>query len=236
MPRKARLRVAAIPHHVIQRGNNHSPCFFAEDDYRFYLQCLLYGAGRYGCAIHAYVLMSNHVHLLVSPTEKDGLSLMMRYLGSRYAQYVNRVYGRTGALWEGRFKSSLIDDERYLLTCYRYIELNPVRARIVANPAEYCWSSYLSHTQGQENLVIRDHQLYIKLGTTSLERQLAYRDLFRNQLDSKVLDEIRASINRGLVLGEDSFKDKIEGIVARRVRPAQRGRPRKAARAATAAQ
>lgn len=227
MPRRARLRVAGVPHHVIQRGNNRSPCFFAEEDYRFYLRCLHEGADRYECAIHAYVLMTNHVHLLVSPAGEEALSLLMRYLGSRYVQYVNCVYQRTGTLWEGRFKSSLIDSARYLLTCYRYIELNPVRARMAASPTDYPWSSYRYHAEGCVNEVIQDHRLYLELGATQIERQLAYRELFRHQLDDKELAEIRTSVNGGLVLGEERFKDEIEGVVARRVRPGRGGRPRK---------
>jgi len=227
MPRRARLRVAGVPHHVIQRGNNRSPSFFADEDYRFYLICLQRGAERYQCAIHAYVLMTNHVHLLVSPGTEDGLSLMMRYVGSRYVQYVNYVYDRTGTLWEGRFRSSLIESERYLLTCYRYIESSPVRARIVGSPGQYPWSSYAHHAAGREDRVVRDHPIYVALGTTPYERQRAYRELFRQPLDSEELEEIRASVNEGLVLGGDRFKDAIERAAARRVRPGNGGRPRK---------
>ncbi len=234
MPRRARIKVAGIPHHVIQRGNNRSPCFFAEEDYRFYLQCLLEGADRYECAIHAYVLMTNHVHLLVSPAGEDALSLMMRYLGSRYVQYVNHAYRRTGTLWEGRFKSSLIDSERYLLTCYRYIELNPVRARMVASPSDYRWSSYGYHAEGREDPMIQDHRLFLELGTSNPQRQHAYRELFCHHLDDKDLAQIRTSVNGGLVLGEERFKDEIEGMVARRVRPGQSGRPRKYTRSSVA--
>jgi putative transposase len=153
---------------------------------------------------------------------------MMRYVGSRYVQYVNYVYSRIGTLWEGRFKSNLIEGERYLLACYRYIESNPVRARIVESAAAYPWSSYGYHAAGRENKVIRDHPIYIALGSTPWERQQAYRGLFRQQIDNKELDEIRASVNAGLVLGGDRFKDAIERAVARPVHPSKGGRPRKA--------
>jgi putative transposase len=227
MPRRARLKVAGVPHHVIQRGNNRSPCFCADEDYRFYLVCLQKGAERYQCTIHAYVLMTNHVHLLVSPGTEDGLSLMMRYLGSRYVQYFNYVYSRTGTLWEGRFRSSLIESERYLLTCYRYIESNPVRARIVKSPGEYPWSSYAHHAKGREDKVVREHPVYVALAATPHARQRAYRELFRQPLDGKDLEEIEASMNGGLVPDGDRFKEAIEPAAARRVRPAKGGRPRK---------
>jgi putative transposase len=228
MPRRPRLKVAGVPHHVIQRGNNRSPCFFADEDYRFYLLCLQKGATRYQCAIHAYVLMTNHVHLVVSPGTEDGLSLMMRYVGSRYVQYVNYVYSRTGTLWEGRFRSNLIESDRYLLACYRYIESNPVRARIVESAAGYPWSSYGYHAAGRENKVVQDHPIYVALGKTPHERQRAYRELFRQPVDDMELDEFRASVNGGLVLGGDRFKDAIEQAVARPVRPSKGGRPKKA--------
>lgn len=227
MPRRARLSVAGNPHHVLQRGHNRSPCFFSEREYRFYLCCLKEEADRYGCAIHAYVLSPDHVHLLVTPDTGDALALMMRGLGSRYVQYVNHVYRRTGTLWEGRFRSSLVDSERYLLTCYRYIELDPLRLRLVTDPGEYRWSSYGYHARGAENSIIRDHPLYLALGTTPEERALAYRELFRRRIDDRELEEIRRSVNVGLVLGADPFKNEIERIVARRVRPGRCGRPRK---------
>lgn len=137
MPRRARIKHGGESHHIIQRGNNRSACFFSAEDYRFYLESVAAGAARYHCAIHAYVLMTNHVHLLATPRESEGLSLMMRYLGSRYVRYVNSVYKRSGTLWGGRYKSSVIDSERSLLSCCRYIEFNPVRAGILAAPSDY---------------------------------------------------------------------------------------------------
>jgi putative transposase len=225
MPRRARLSVAGIPHHVLQRGNNGQDCFLAEQDYEFYLQYLKTASLRYACAIHAYVLMPNHVHLLVSPGTQDAISLLMRQLGSRYVQYVNRAHGRTGTLWEGRFRSSLLDSERYLLPSHHYIESNPVRAGIAVAPGEYAWSSYRHHAYGLEDAAIADHRIYLALGATGIERQRAYREGFRSPAEAE--GEIRKSVRGGLVLGEDSFKDEIERVLARPVRPGKIGRPRK---------
>ena len=227
MPRRARIRFAGIPQHVIQRGNNRAACFFADEDNRTYLDSLQQGAKRYGCDIHAYVLMTNHVHLLATPADDESLTGMMRYLGSCYVQYVNYTYKRSGTLWEGRYKSSLIDSERYLLTCYRYIELNPVRAGMVKGAGDYKWSSYSAHALGQTNELIQDHSCYLALGTTEEARRAAYQALFRHQVDEETLTGIREAVNRGTALGSERFKDEIEAALARSVRPGTVGRPRK---------
>jgi putative transposase len=221
MPRRARITVAGVPHYVVQRGHNRQATFFADEDYLAYRHSLKEGAQRYHCAIHAYVLMTNHVHLLVIQASEDGLSRLMRYLGSRY---VNFVYRRRGTLWEGRYKSSLVDQEQYLLTCYRYIELNPVRANMVEQPQDYRWSSYASHALGKPDDLIDDHPLYLALGNTEETRREAYRALYRYQLDDAELTEIRASLNKGLAVGAERFKDQIEAAVERSVRPGQAGR------------
>jgi len=225
MPRKLRFNLAGIPQHVIQRGNNRQACFFAEQDYRFYLDCLAEAAREYECAIHAYVLMTNHVHLLVSPNSPPGIARMMQSLGRRYVHYVNYVYKRSGTLWEGLYKASLVDAENYLLTCYRYIELNPVRANMVEQPEDYQWSSYRSHAYGASKDFLQDHPLYDALGAIPEARQEAYRGLFRHQLDPTVLGELREALNQGLVTGGDRFKCEIEAMLRRRVRPLRRGRP-----------
>jgi len=149
MPRRARIALPNVPVHLIQRGNNRQPCFFADEDYRRYLDWLTEYAGKTGCRIHSYVLMTNHVHLLISADRADAGGALMKLLGQRYVQYVNRVYRRSGTLWEGRFRSCLVQAEDYLLGCQRYIELNPVRANMVAHPAEYRWSSYRANAQGE---------------------------------------------------------------------------------------
>ncbi len=167
-------------YHVVQRGNNRQVCYFADDDYQFYQECMMLAGKKYRCDIHAYVLMTNHVHLLVTPRVEEGLSRFMQSIGRRYVRYVNDIYKRTGTLWEGRYKSSVIDTDRYLLTCYRYIELNPVRAGITQRPSEYQWSSARWHGLGERNKIIKDHPLYVALGVTSDERQARYRELFRH--------------------------------------------------------
>ena len=227
MPRRARIKHGGEPHHIIQRGNNRSACFFSDEDYRFYLESVAAGAARYYCAIHAYVLMTNHVHLLATPQDGEGLSLMMRYLCSRYVRYVNAVYQRSGTLWEGRYKSSIIDSERYLLTCCRYIECNPVRAGIVAAPSDYPWSSYGAHACGRPDDLLCEHPCYLELGKDNRAQQKAYRALFNDHLDSESLTTIRRAVNSGLVLGGERFKDEIEAALSRSVRSGKPGRPRK---------
>ena len=227
MPRRARIKIAGITQHLVQRGNNGARCFGADDDCRYYLHTLSKGAQRYNCAIHAYVLMPDHVHLLVTPQTEEGLSRMMRYLGSRYVKYFNNVYRRTGTLWEGRYKSSLVDSEGYLLTCYRFIELNPVRWGMVDNPGEYSWSSYADHALGRRDQLLREHQLFSALGDSEEMRQAAYRDLFRYEIASDTLQSIREAVHCENALGREGFKDEIEGTLGRRVRPGERGRPRK---------
>ncbi len=226
MPRKPRFNLIGIPQHVIQRGNNREPCFYAEDDYRRYLEDLKESAEKYDCRIHAYVLMTNHVHLLVTPMKESGISQMMQALGRRYVYYINKTYKRTGTLWEGRYKSSLIDSDNYLLTCMRYIELNPIRASMVNHPGEYKWSSYHANAQGDINSLIESHPLYIELGTNEKVRQENYRELFRHHMDNDILHEIRESLNHELVLGHSYFKDKIEEITQRQTKIGQPGRPR----------
>jgi len=145
MPRRARLRLAGLLLHIMQRGNNRTACFFADEDYALYLHHLKELSRKFRCAVHAYVLMTNHVHLLLTPAREDGPSLLMKHLGQRYVQYVNRTYRRSGTLWEGRFRSSIVQERGYLLRCHRYIELNSVRAGMVMHPRDYCWSSYCSN-------------------------------------------------------------------------------------------
>jgi len=225
MARKPRINLPGIPQHVIQRGHNREPCFYSEEDYSAYLEFLQLTSERTGCQIHAYVLMTNHVHLLVMPTRDYGISAMMQALGKRYVQYVNDSYRRSGTLWEGRYKASLIESQAYLLTCMRYIELNPVRANMVAAPGDYRWSSYGYNGQGQENRCITPHPLYRQLGATDVERCFAYRELFRHRIEDKLLHEIRETVNHDLVLGREDFKDKIETMLQRKVRKGKPSRP-----------
>lgn len=227
MARLSRFVSVGHPQHVIIRGNNRDPIFYTDEDYRFYLGKLLDASRKHQCDIHAYVLMTNHVHLLITPHKEDGISKAMQMLGRYYVQYFNHTYNRTGTLWEGRYKASLIDSEAFALTCYRYIELNPVRADMVGHPGEYPWSSYRHNALGEQNSLIIPHSLYWALGSTDEQRQIAYQALFSAHIDDKTLDEVRMSINKAWVLGSDYFKAKIETQLNRRTKPSPRGGDRK---------
>ena len=186
--------------HVIQRGHDRDACFFSDADYRFYLRHLEEQATNHGCSIHAYVLMTNHIHLLVTPDSKYGVSLMMKNLNQRYVQYVNRVYDRSGTLWGGRFKSCLTETDSYALACYRYIELNPVRANMVEHPMNYPWSSYAANADGDFNSLISPHSIYLSLGASDPERLDRYRALIKQGLDEDILNEIRFATNSSAIL------------------------------------
>ena len=215
MPRRARISVPGIPWHIIQRGNNHSACFFSDDDYLFYLKVLQEQANKQGCDIHAYVLMTNHVHLLLTPQKVDSAALLMKNLGQRYVQYINRTYRRSGTLWEGRYRSCLTQSDEYVLTCYRYIEMNPVRASMVSHPQDYSWSSYLSNAEGRQNELIVPHDLYQQLATEASDRRKAYRELFKVQINEDVQNQIRQATNGNTVLGNARFKNHIEAMFGR---------------------
>lgn len=226
MPRPPRYPLIGVPQHVIQRGNNRQPTFFAEDDFRFYLEALKAATTTHDCAVHAYVLMTNHVHLLMTPRRTDAIAKVIQSLGRRYVQYMNSTYQRSGTLWEGRYKACVVESEAYLLACSRYIELNPVRSKLVADPANYPWSSYHWHALGKSDPLITDHAVYLALGSTNEERRQAYCRLLRDHLDPARLQEIRESLNQCRVLGSERFKDQIEAILSRRVRPGKAGRPK----------
>jgi len=225
MPRRARIAIAGIPSHIIQRGNNRSACFYAPEDYCRYLETHAEMALRYECAIHAHVLMTNHVHLLLSPARNDSASLLMKHLGQRYVQYINRHYRRSGTLWEGRFRSCLAQRDEYVLTCYRYIELNPVRADMVTYPCDYHWSSYRCNAHGNPRPLITPHHEYERLGSTDAERHSAYQQLFTAHIDPERIAEIRNATNGNYVLGKNRFKEEISRMLKRRVTRSQAGRP-----------
>lgn len=227
MPRRARVCLPHIPLHIIQRGNNRSACFFADEDYRFYLDWLGEYATKTRCRVHAYVLMTNHVHLLLTSEDIQGAGTLMKALGQRYVQYVNRSYRRSGTLWEGRFRSCLTQEESYLLTCMRYIELNPVRAGMVAHPGEYRWSSYRANAQGEADGLLTPHDLYRGLASDARQRQAAYRELFRHQLAPNLVDAIRQATNGNFALGDPRFAADIAKALGRRVVPGMPGRPKK---------
>ena len=171
MARPPRLELPGVPMHVVQRGVNRAACFFNDVDRRFYLKCLTGSAVARGCSLHAYVLMTNHVHLLVTPILAGSVSAMMQDVGRRYVRVINTLHGRTGSLWEGRFKSSLIDSERYLLTCHRYIELNPVRAGIATEPGAYLWSRHAHYAGVRRNALLTDYPQFRALGTSDEDRR-----------------------------------------------------------------
>lgn len=225
MPRRARLSLPGIPWHIIQRGNNRVPCFYAEEDYRRYLDTLGELVPKYSCAVHAYVLMTNHVHLLLTPQGAESTALLMKNLGQRYVQYVNRSYGRSGTLWEGRYRSCLTQNEAYVLACYRYIERNPVRAGMVDHPGEYPWSSYGANGEGRDDPLITSHDEYRRLGRNDDERRFHYRALFQSHLDPACIAEIREATNGNYALGNDRFKVEIERMLKRRATRGRSGRP-----------
>jgi putative transposase len=225
MVRLGRYFLPDQPLHVIQRGNNREAIFFAEDDYACYRDWLAAAAAEYGCAIHAYVLMTNHVHLLVTPSGPQSLPRTMQSLGRRYVRHVNAKYRRTGTLWEGRYRAAPIDSEAYFLACCRYIELNPVRARMVRRPHDYAWSSYHAHARDAIDPLLSGHALFDGLGTSPVDRQKAYRGLFRTAPDADFADALRAATNGGWALGDARFKRQIAKALGRRVAPLPKGRP-----------
>jgi putative transposase len=229
MPRRPRVVLPNVPLHLIQRGNNRQVCFVADEDCRFYLDCLKDYAGKTGCRIHAYVLMTNHVHLLLSAERAEAPGELMKALGQRYVQYYNRSYRRSGTLWEGRYRSCLTQADGYLLACQRYIELNPVRAAMVAHPADYRWSSYRANAQGEADPLLTPHALYLGLGLEADSRQAAYRELFRHELEPGLVDQMRRATNGNFALGTSRFTDEIAAALGRRVTPGRSGRPRKLA-------
>lgn len=229
MPRRARLVFSNVPMHVIQRGNNRQTIFYQPTDYHRYLNWLHRYAKASGCVIHAYVLMTNHVHLLLTPDSCAGPSLLMKQLGQHYVQYFNRTYERSGTLLQGRYKSCLIDTTQYLLECYRYIEMNPVRAGMVDHPAKYFWSSYNHNAQGELNPIVQPHGSFESLGSDSCTRRYNYRELFTHHLKPELVDEIRLATNGNYVLGDSLFKEQIATQLSCRVTRGKPGRPCKSA-------
>jgi putative transposase len=223
MARLPRYCPSGIPQHVIQRGNNRSVCFASDKDMAVYTHYLSEAASKFGLLIHGWVFMTNHVHLLVTPEEDTSLSKGMQYLGRQYVRYFNRSYQRTGTLFEGRYKSCIVQQSDYFLVCLRYIELNPVRAGIVADPASYLWSSYRSNALGRRSLLWTPHSLYLGLGETEGERQSRYRSLFDGRIDGELLADVRQTINQGLAFGSARFKREIEELGGRRQHLLKRG-------------
>ena len=222
MARENRACPAGVAQHLIQRGNNRQPCFGGTEDFKAYAHWLREAAERFRVAIHAWVFMTNHVHLLATPATEDGISRMMQHLGRRYVRYFNHVHGRTGTLWEGRLEACLVQDTAYLLHCYRYIELNPVRAGMVSDPADYPWSSYRVNALGLESDLCTPHEIYCALGQGA-ERLAAYRGLFAAHVDDEPIADIREATRRGHALGDQQFAREMEARTGMRLRTGKPG-------------
>ncbi len=229
MPRMGRIVLPNYPHHVVQRGHNRQVVFAAEPDYQRYIADLRELKDVFGVKVYAYCLMTNHVHLLLAPGESImGLGQLMKALGARATRYRNRLEGRTGTLWESRFKSSVVDSDTYLLACCRYIELNPVRARMVAEASDYPWSSYRLRitNHGDSNWLDID-PCFVELGDTPENRRARYVEFMRQAVPSSETDLIRVALQRGQLTGEACFVDEIEKIHGQRVESRGQGRPRR---------
>lgn len=220
------MYLPGIPAHVVQRGNNREACFFCDDDYKFYLSLLKEGLKRYGGELHAYCLMTNHVHWLITPQEEDSISRIVQHVGRQYVQYINKYYRRSGTLWEGRHKGSLVDADQYLLACYRYIELNPVSAAMVASPGEYTWSSFHFNGLGLKNDLITPHKVYEQLHVDNGQRRERYLALFKAPMCTQEIDLIKKAVGKNFPTGNSQFKEQIERALGRKLGLGVRGRPK----------
>jgi putative transposase len=227
MPRRARLRAAGIPWHIVHRGHDRQRCFFAPEDNTFYLNQLARLSKEHGCQVHAYVLMTNHVHLLVTPETEQAASRLMKELAQRVTQRTNKARSRSGSLWEGRFRSSLIEAGRYLLACYRYIELNPVRAGLVTAPHTYPWSSYRANAQGEFSPLITPHEVYLALAPDPGERLAAYQGLFGSEIDRRECDFIRERTHGGFAIASPDYALRLANAAGSRASPERRQRVRR---------
>lgn len=233
VPRQTRVDLPGIPQHVVQRGNDRQPCFFTDIDHVRYLHDLREITRQERCAIHAYVLMTNHVHLLMTPAATGHIGRVMQALGRRYVRYVNDRYRRTGTLWEGRYKSCAVVGHRYLLRCQLYIELNPLRARMVSDPADHPWSSHRHNALGQADPLITPHTAWLELGSHHATRQQAWRALTMESIDPQEIDAIRLHLQRQHLYGPDRFRRAVEAQLGRTIGPKKIGRPRKTSHSAT---
>lgn len=225
MARLPRLTVPGYPHHIIQRGNNRQPIFVDRADYQRLLALLEEYARSFQVAVHGYVLMSNHFHLLATPETEQGIPRLMQAVGRAYVRYFNQRHGRSGTLWEGRYRSTLIQAERYLLACMVYQDLNPVRAGMVADPADYEWSSYRHHAGLAQDKLVSSHPLYWALGNTPFAREQAYIELVRHGVSRIEQQALTDSTLRGWALGEPDYVAELQKRTARRIVKAKAGRP-----------
>jgi putative transposase len=225
MARAPRLDVPGLAQHLVHRGVDRRICFARHWDYARYLDELQSSASSHGCAVHAYVLMTNHVHLLVTPTAPAAISRMMQVLGRRYSGYFNSCHRRTGPLWSGRFKSCLVDNDGYLLRCQRYIDLNPVRAGMVSSPAEYPWSSYRHHALGDPSGLITPHPTYLAIAEDPARRRQAYAEMVAEGTPPDDLEQLRVHVRQGRAWGSRRFQLQIEELLHRSAAARPRGRP-----------
>lgn len=228
MARLPRLVIPQQPHYILQQGNNRQAIFRDSSDFLAFLGWLRDAARQFKVAIHAYVLMDSHIHLLATPADEEGLSRMMQWVGRHYVPYFNRKYGHAGTLWQGRFKASVIEAPRYLLICYRYLETHPVRAGVTATAVHYPWSSHAHHIGTRVDPLLTDHPLYWSLGNTPFEREAQYKALLEQTLPPEQVALLDATLQKGWVLGDPVFQQLLAQQINRRVAPAKRGRPRKA--------
>lgn len=230
MSRLPRYVIPSQPQHIIQRGNNRQVIFAADADYQFFRDALILASINHGLAVHAYVWMTNHIHLLATPQFEDSIAKVFQSVGRKYVQYYNYNYKRSGTLWEGRYRATVVDTEQYLLKIMRYIELNPVRAHMTGHPAGYPWSSYAWNAEGKSGLNydwLVPHIEYLQLGITEAERQEAYRELFKSELNANDLTQIRENTHKGWALGSQKFIDEIEILSKRQAASKGVGRPKK---------
>jgi putative transposase len=225
MARQPRLILPNQPHLIIQRGNDNQLIFRDDEDHRRFLEWLRESAKFYRVAIHAYVLMPNHLHVLATPSDEDGLAAMMQKVGRLYVPWFNNKYGRSGTLFQGRFRTSVIDPDAYFLACIRYIELNPLRSQLAFEPLDYPWSSYAHHAGVRPDPLITDHAKYWELGNTPFQREAAFIELAQQGMSGQELDTINAAVLKGAPLGSHEFKVALEHKTRRQILPAKRGRP-----------
>lgn len=227
MARLPRYFAQGVPQHIILRGNNREPIFANDEDCQFFKETLVDSVKRYCLAVHAYVLMTNHIHLLASPETAESIPKSLQSLGRRYVQYFNYSYKRTGTLWEGRYRATVVEAETYLFECMRYIELNPVRAGMVIHAKDYPWSSYRANAEGNADPLVTPHVQYRQLGADASEREAYYRVLVDEPMPADQLSAVRDATNKGWALGGGRFQEKIEHLTQRRTTPLPKGRPKK---------
>ncbi|MFZ6646045.1 transposase [Undibacterium sp. TJN25] len=225
MARLSRLVIAHQQHHIMQWGNNRQNIFRDADDYTYFLSWMAEAARQFKVAVHAYALLPDHLHLLATPSDAEGLSRMMQWLGRHYVPYFNRKYKRTGTLWQGRYKATVMEPGQYFLKCSAYIELSPVRSGLGREPADYPWSSYLHHTGARHDALITEHSLYWGMGNTPFQREAAYKELVEQGVSQKDGDALLSATEKGWLLGSAAFKAEMEKQTERRVSPGKRGRP-----------